>query len=62
MEIAFHKLALCLSGYQPHVRVGIPVNQGFSSIGKDLNLHGNSCSVNGNLHSDSSQEMLEVDF
>ena len=62
MEITFHQLALCLSGYQPHVRVGIPVNQRLSSIGKDLDLHGNSCSVNGNLYSNSSQEMLEVDY
>ena len=62
MEITFNQLVIRLSGYQPHVRVGISVNQGFSSIGKDLNLHGNSCSVNGNLHSDSSQEMLEVDY
>ena len=62
MEIAFHKLALCLSGYQPHVRVGIPVNQRLSSIGKDLDLHCDSCSIDGDMYSNTSQEMLEVDY
>ena len=62
MEITFHQLALCLSGYQPHVCVGISVNQRLSSIGKDLDLHGNSCSTYGDLYSSVTQEMLEVDY
>jgi hypothetical protein len=62
METTFDQLVIRLSGYQSHVRVGISINQRFSSIGKDLDLHGNSCSVNGYMYSNTSQEMLEVDY
>jgi hypothetical protein len=62
MEITFNQLVIRLSGHQPHVRLGISVNQRFSSIGKDLNLHCNSCSIDGDMYSNTSQEMLEVDY
>lgn len=62
MEITFNQLVIRLSGYQPHVRLGISVNQRLSSIGKDLDLHGNSCTIDGNMYSNTSQEMLEVDY
>jgi len=62
METPFNQLVIRIPGYQPHVRSGISVNQGLSAIGEDLDLHSNSCSVNGNMHSNTSQEMLEVDY
>jgi len=62
MEITFNKLVVRLSGYQSHVRLGISVNQRFSSIGKDLDLHCDSCSIDGDMYSNTSQEMLEVDY
>ena len=62
MEITFNQLVIRLSGHQPHVRLGIPANQRLSAIGKDLNFHFNSCSIDGDMYSNTSQEMLEVDY
>jgi len=62
MEITFNQLVIRLSGYQSDVLENFSACSRVSSFSKNINIHINSCSLDGHMYSNTSQEMLEVDY